>query len=77
MFLSLEESMAVASLLAEQQILTGEIKDPDVLAEEIDSVTAEQIQELAQEIFVAKGMNLAVVGPFKDKEKFEKLLKEF
>ena len=74
MFLSLEESMAVASLLAEQQLLLGEIKDPDVLAKEIDAVTKEDIQKLAQDIFIAKNINLAIVGPFKDETKFRQIL---
>lgn len=77
MFLSLEESMAVASILAEQQLLLGEIKDPDVLAKEIDAVTKADIQKLAQEIFIPKNLNLAIVGPFKDESKFKNILTNY
>lgn len=77
LFLSLEESMAVASLLAEQQLLLGEIKDPDTIASEIDAVTKEDTQKLAQEIFIPKNLNLAIVGPYENDQKFKKILEEF
>ena len=37
-------------------------------------VTAEDVQEVAKEIFKPEKLNLALIGPFEDKEKFEKLL---
>ncbi|MFH1745124.1 MAG: pitrilysin family protein [bacterium] len=42
---------------------------------EIKKITAKDIQRVAQEIFTPKNLNLAVIGPFKDKKKFEKLLR--
>jgi predicted Zn-dependent peptidase len=77
MFLSLEESFAVASLLAEQQLLLGKIKDPDELAQEIDKVTKEDIMAVAKEIFVPEHLNLAMVSPDDDQEKYLKILNEF
>lgn len=77
MFLSLEESMNVASLLAEQELLLQEMKDPEVLAKEIDQVTKEDIQKIAQELFIPKNLNLAMVSPESDEEKYLKILKEF
>jgi len=77
MFLSLEESMSVASMLAEQELLLQEMKDPDQIAKEIDAVTKEDIQNLAQELFILKNLNLAMVSPEEDKEKYLKILKEF
>ncbi|MBI4033098.1 MAG: insulinase family protein [Candidatus Blackburnbacteria bacterium] len=38
-------------------------------------VTAEDVQRVAREFFVPERLNLAIVGPFSDKSKFEKLLK--
>ena len=38
-------------------------------------VTAKDVQKVAQEIFTAKHLNLALIGPWKDKKAFEKLLK--
>ena len=39
----------------------------------LDAVTAEDLQRVAQEI-VDDGFHLAVIGPFDDAERFEKLL---
>jgi len=38
-------------------------------------VTAEDIQRVAKDIFRPENLNLALIGPFKDKAKFERLLK--
>lgn len=74
MYINLEDSMAIADFLAVQQLFWGEIKDPDELAKEIDSVSQKDIQDLARELFVEKNLNLAIIGPFEDKQKFIKLL---
>lgn len=77
MYLSLEESMQVADFLAEQELLWGNIKDPDQVAAELEKVTADEIKELANVIFDRKNLNLAVVGPFKEKEKFEQIISKY
>ena len=41
---------------------------------EIDKVTAEDIQRVAQDLIRTDALNLAVIGPFKDEERFAKLL---
>jgi predicted Zn-dependent peptidase len=38
-------------------------------------VTAEQVRQVAQDLFVAEKLNLAVVGPVKDDDKLRCLLK--
>lgn len=77
LYLGLEESMAVANFLAEQQLFWDKIKDPDQVVREYAEVTKQDIQDLAQEFFVAKNLNLAIVGPFKDDVKFKKIINEF
>jgi len=42
---------------------------------EIRKVTASKIQSLAKELFKDNKLNLALIGPFKDKSKFSKILK--
>ena len=39
----------------------------------LDAVTAEDIQRVAQDV-VGKQLKLAVIGPFEDAERFERLL---
>ena len=41
----------------------------------IDAVSPEDIQRVAQDIFQNQKLNLALIGPFKDKKSFGKLLK--
>lgn len=73
--LKLESSDAQASFYGMQELLRKEILTPDQVFKKIDQVTAEQIQELAKEIFQPEKLNLALIGPFEKKEKFKKLLK--
>ncbi len=72
--LELESSDAVASFIGGQEILTDKILTPEQKFAKINSVTVEDIQKTAQDIFKPEKLNLALIGPFKDKKKFEKLL---
>jgi len=40
----------------------------------LDAVTAEDVQRVAQDVIGRNAFTLAVVGPFDDEERFEKLL---
>ena len=75
MKLSLESSDDIANFYGGQELLKKEVKNGDEKAEEIRKVTAKQIQTLAKEIFKDKNLNLAMIGPFKDKTKFSNILK--
>ena len=77
LYLGLEESMAVATYIAEQELLMGKIEDPDHLVKDYEKVTKGEIRSLAQEYFVPKNLNLAMVAPFLDEERFKKILNEF
>ena len=54
----------------ERKILTEE----EVLRQ-IDKVTIADILRVAKAVLVNSKLNLAVIGPFKDEAKFQKLLK--
>lgn len=75
MKLSLESTDDIASFYGGQELLKKEIKNSEEKAEEIRKVTAKQIQVLANDIFKNNKLNLALIGPFKDKSKFSKILK--
>ena len=75
MALELELSPGLASFLGHQELLLGKIKLPEKQMKEIEKVTSDDIKRVARRIFVKGHLNLAVVGPFTDKEKFAKLLK--
>ena len=41
---------------------------------ELDAVTAEDVQRVAQDLIANDNLRLAVIGPFDDADRFEKLL---
>ncbi|MFH0852287.1 MAG: pitrilysin family protein [bacterium] len=73
--LSLESSDEVASFLGTQEVLKKEIMLPEEFFKKIEKVTAADLQRVARDIFRPEKLNLALIGPFKEKDKFEKLLK--
>jgi len=75
MKLSLESSDDIANFYGGQELLKHELKSAEEKAQEIRKVTSKQIQDLANDIFKNEKLNLALIGPFKDKTKFLKNLK--
>jgi predicted Zn-dependent peptidase len=73
--LLLEPSDAKASFYGIQELLERKILTPQEIYAKIDKVSQSDILKVAQDIFQPKKLNLALIGPFKDKKKFEKLLK--
>jgi len=68
--LGLETSEARAEYCGFQEILKKRIESPEELIERVNAVTTANVQKLAQEIFTDKGLNMAIVGKFKDGEVF-------
>jgi len=75
MYLGLESSDSLAKFYGSQEIMNEKIKTPEEIKVKIESVTAEEVRALAQEIFVDKGLNLAIVGRFENKADFTEVLK--
>ena len=73
--LSLESSDSLATYYGGQEILREEIKKPEDIIKEIKAVTAEEIKFVAERIFKDEGLNLAIVGKFKDDKEFKEILK--
>ncbi len=73
--LFLENTSSVASFLAEQELLEKRIKTFQEIVDQIKKVQIKDLLKVANKIFSLKNLNLAIIGPFKEKEKFEKLLK--
>ena len=74
LYLGLETSDAWAVYLGVQEILKSKISTPEEECKMIDKVSQDDILKVAKEIFRPNKLNLALIGPFKDKSKFEKLL---
>jgi len=77
LYLGLEESLAVTDFLAEQALFWKRIDDPDDLVRKYEQVTAQDIQKFAQEFFISKNLNLAMIAPFQERQKFQIILERF
>jgi len=75
MALLLEPSDAQAFFYAGQELLERKILVPKEIFDKINRVSRADILMTAREIFRPERLNMALIGPFKDKEKFQKLLK--
>ena len=56
------------------EVLEGKVREPDEVLAGLDAVTVEDVQRVAQDIIREDRLNLAVIGPFDDPDRFEKLL---
>lgn len=75
LILELETSDELASFYGSQEILTGKPLKPNNIVDKIQGVKAEDVSAVAKYIFKDKGLNLAVIGPYKNKGEFERILK--
>ena len=62
------------SVRAAQGGARGRDREPDELLRKLDEVTVEDVQRVARDLFEDKRLYLAVVGPFDDPARFEKLI---
>lgn len=72
--LSLEGTDEIASFYGGQEILTKKPKTIEAFINGIEKVSARAVRSVACDIIHNKGLNLAVLGPYKDPSKFEKIL---
>ncbi len=66
--LSLEKTMNNMLWVGENLLCGDEIPEREEIIKNIKSVTAEDIQEVAQELFVNEKLNMALIGPVKSKD---------
>jgi predicted Zn-dependent peptidase len=72
--LGLESSDSLAMYYGTQEVLRKDIKKPEDIIKQIKAVTAEEIKFVMERIFKDEGLNLAVVGKFKDDKEFKDIL---
>ena len=73
--LSQEDSGSRMSRIGKNEIVYGQVMDFDDILKSIARVSAQDIREIASE-FLVKTPTLALVGPFKNESKFEKVLQK-
>ncbi len=75
LLLAMESSRSVAAWGGRQELLLDRIDSIDEVLEQIDAVTPQQVQDLAQRLFTTDRLNLSLVGPFaSDDPRFPRLL---
>lgn len=75
MKLSLESSDDIANFYGGQELLKKKIVLAEEKAKELRKVTARDIKDMANKVFINKNLNLALIGPFKEEKNFLKNLK--
>lgn len=76
MMLGLETTDDIAEYFISQEVTRGHVRVPADIAREVDAVTAEDVQRVAQSFFRTEKLNLAVVGPHGERAKeLQSLLK--
>jgi len=73
--LKLESSDYQASFYSFEELLTNKILTPEEKFAKLDKVSINDVQKIAQNIFKPEKLNLAIIGPHKNKEKFQSLLR--
>lgn len=73
--LRMESSDSLASFYSSQEMLEGRILTLKEIFKKIDEVSQEDILETANDLFKPEKLNLALMGPFNNKEKINKILK--
>jgi predicted Zn-dependent peptidase len=72
--LQLETSQGLIMFGLRREVLESRTPDPEEILGELEKVTAEDVQRVAQDLIGSRGLNLAVIGPFDDPARFEQLL---
>ena len=72
--LNLESPQGLILFGVRKEVTEGRAPDPEEVLADIDAVTAEDVARVAQDLITDDQLRLAVIGPFDDAERFEKLL---
>ena len=72
--LQLENPQGLILFGLRREVLEGGAVEPDEVLEAIEAVTAADVQRVAQEVLGGNALRLALVGPFEDAARFERLL---
>lgn len=73
-YLDLEDSLSVATFLADQELFNGAIEQPEDIIKKVEKVAASDILKVAQTLVSKSLLNLAIVGPYEDEAPFKKIL---
>ena len=72
--LGLESPQGTIMFGLRREVLEGRVTEPAEVLAAIEAVTAEEIQRVARDLIAADKLRLAVIGPFDDAARFDRLL---
>ena len=72
--LSLEDPKGMVMFGLRGAVLEDRLREPDEVLAGYDAVTAEDVQRVARDIIREDNLNLALIGPFEEADRFEPLL---
>jgi predicted Zn-dependent peptidase len=72
--LALEDNQVRLDWFLEHAAFYPKIETPVEVFKKIDAVTAEDIKNVAGHLFKKKALTLAIIGPYKNEQKFKKIL---
>jgi len=72
--LRLENPQGMTMFGLSREVLEGQAVEPQEVLDGLDAVTADDVQRVAQDVIGSNGINLALIGPFEDEERFAELL---
>jgi predicted Zn-dependent peptidase len=71
--LQLESPQGLTMFGLRREVLERNAPDPEEIVAQLDKVTGEDVARVATDVIEGRGPNLAVIGPFDDAERFERL----
>jgi predicted Zn-dependent peptidase len=74
LILSLEDPKGMILFGLRNEVLEGTLREPEEVLAGLDAVTVEDVQRVAQDVIREDRLNFALIGPFDDPGRFEKLL---
>jgi len=72
--LQIESPQGLIGFGLKREVLEGAAVEPAEILAGVDAVSADDVQRVAEEIIGRQALSLALIGPFDDGERFEKLL---
>jgi predicted Zn-dependent peptidase len=73
--LALEDTVSICNFFGQRALFMKEIETPKEIFAKIDAVTMEEVYEAAKDLFTPSKLNVAIIGPYKDEERFAKIIK--
>ena len=74
LLLRMEDTRSVSGWNGAQELLTSKVQTVDEVVERVERLTAADLQRVVERYLVRDALNLAIVGPFRNEDRFLSLL---